>query len=252
MRLSHEQRAQELLKDLQLPIHKGCRRGAPESPVLWNLVLDEATGETLRSWQARQMGARLPNLAGAGDVGTRNKADVAERMNHLAFADDLLLLSKIAAEVKTMSEDMMDACGKWGVTIRAVKLRLWCIRKRPGWQKLYGSSQVYHAWMPHSRCHMVALGEALDAHKSMRASEWRHAWWHKTVRGVLHRDADVGRQCLNRGLVPWQKAMGRSLQKHTDLEAEQPWQLTAQNRELQNHLAKSFVARVLRKRTPQT
>lgn len=32
-----------------MPIHEGRRQGGPDSPVLWNSVVDEAMEETLRT-----------------------------------------------------------------------------------------------------------------------------------------------------------------------------------------------------------
>lgn len=56
----------------------------------------------------------------------------SEWLNHLAFADELVSVGKSAAEVKTMFEDMVVACRKWGMTIRTDKLRLQCAHKRSG------------------------------------------------------------------------------------------------------------------------
>lgn len=35
----------------EVPIWKGCTQGAPESPALWNILLDEAVGPVLRRCQ---------------------------------------------------------------------------------------------------------------------------------------------------------------------------------------------------------
>lgn len=60
-----------------------------------------------------------------------------------------------------------------------------------------------------------------------------NAWRRKTVRGAFHRDADAGRRRLNRvhGFLG-KKRWDDPLQKHTDVEVEEAWQLVAQDLEL--------------------
>lgn len=41
------------------PIHKGCKQGAPEWPVLWNFLLGEALGARMKEWQRRGCGVYL-------------------------------------------------------------------------------------------------------------------------------------------------------------------------------------------------
>lgn len=89
---------------------KGVQTGEPESILLCDLVLDEAMGEILCARQARRMGVRLQSMAGTGDGRPHNKADSAEWLHHLAFADDLLLVGRTVAEEITMFEDMVEAC----------------------------------------------------------------------------------------------------------------------------------------------
>lgn len=74
-----------------------CRQGAPESPVLWNIVLDNVLGPVRPEWKRLGYGVRLPFLTGAvGDQEPRNQADAGKRATHLAYADDLLLVAKRA------------------------------------------------------------------------------------------------------------------------------------------------------------
>lgn len=46
-----------------MPTWTGCRQGAPESPALWKLLLDEAMGPLIRAWQHMEMGIYVPTLA---------------------------------------------------------------------------------------------------------------------------------------------------------------------------------------------
>lgn len=57
----------------RVPMFKGCKQGAPENPVLWKLILDEALGPLLRKWQKRGCGIYL-SAAEAGPDGNTPKS----------------------------------------------------------------------------------------------------------------------------------------------------------------------------------
>lgn len=87
----------------QVPIGKWCRQGAPESPTLCNIVLDDALAEAFTEWQARGYGLylHLPNNAmDAHGKHMRKIAGAAARVTHLAYADDMLLVGNSLSEVE--------------------------------------------------------------------------------------------------------------------------------------------------------
>lgn len=53
-------------------VHKGCDQGAPESPQLWNISLDEVMAPAIQKWQLEGRGCYLPALA-AADGGAQAK-----------------------------------------------------------------------------------------------------------------------------------------------------------------------------------
>lgn len=70
-------------------VHEGCRQGAPESPPLWNVMLDEVMAPVLRAWQQEGRGDYL--LAFADNGGGRRSltlADSAPMCKRLGYADD--------------------------------------------------------------------------------------------------------------------------------------------------------------------
>lgn len=81
--------------------HEGCKQGAPESPVLWNMLLDEAMGPVPEEWQRMGIGIYLPAFEAEGPDGDapRNWGGAAGWVNLLAYVDDLLLPPKSEEEV---------------------------------------------------------------------------------------------------------------------------------------------------------
>lgn len=71
-------------------IGRVCRQGGTENPTFWNVVLDAAMSEVCTRWQETGYRVRLlalaPELRGRK---TRNDADAAEWLTHLAYEDDL-------------------------------------------------------------------------------------------------------------------------------------------------------------------
>lgn len=67
-------------------IHHGSKQGAPESPTLWNLVLDEALEGVAKGWQAHRV------------------------VNHLALLGDAVLIGESAEDIRIMYRGMLEAC----------------------------------------------------------------------------------------------------------------------------------------------
>lgn len=64
----------------RIPISRGCKQGPPESPVSWDLILDEALGPLLGEWYRRGCGVYLLALEtapqeGAPPTGRRGRRD---------------------------------------------------------------------------------------------------------------------------------------------------------------------------------
>lgn len=48
-----------------VPVHKGREQGAPESPQLWGILLDEVMAPVIQKRQQEKRGHHLPTLAAA-------------------------------------------------------------------------------------------------------------------------------------------------------------------------------------------
>lgn len=83
-------------------IHRGCKQVAPDSPILWNLVSDEALARH-QGAAPTQVGVRLPAY-GTDARGKRPEsfADGSEFVDHSALADDILLIRTSAEEIRIL------------------------------------------------------------------------------------------------------------------------------------------------------
>lgn len=76
-------------------VWKGCKQGAPESPALCNILLDEAMAPVLQQSEERGVGAYVATLASdRRNRQPKNWGDKAGCVTHLAFADDIILIAK--------------------------------------------------------------------------------------------------------------------------------------------------------------
>lgn len=116
----------------QVPIGKGCRQGAPESPSLWNIAFDDAPAETVTERQARGYGLYLPaNATDAHGKRQRNMADAAARVTHLVYADDVLLEGTSLSEIEDMYRMLHRSVTAKGLKVREEKLELWSSHHSP-------------------------------------------------------------------------------------------------------------------------
>lgn len=84
-------------------INKGVKQGDPLSSCLFNAVLEEIFKEL--DWEGRGM-----------------KID-GKWLNHLRFADDIVLLSENKDEVEKMLHELINACRKGGLEINIAKTK---------------------------------------------------------------------------------------------------------------------------------
>lgn len=78
-------------------VHRGCKQGAPESPTLWNLVLDETLEIVIGQVAAATQGR--PTADARGRPQRKTPFQLCHRVEHcnrLAFADDILLFGTSA------------------------------------------------------------------------------------------------------------------------------------------------------------
>lgn len=89
---------------------KGCRQGAPESPALWTILLDEVLGRLIRSWPLPWIIEANLVLGGTAPGGST--------------ADDFILIAKRESGVREMSNAMQAAARALGPAAKDDKAEL--------------------------------------------------------------------------------------------------------------------------------
>lgn len=105
------------LQGEHMPFQKVFKEGAPESPVLWHVLLDEDVGPLLEEWQ-RRVGIYLPAFLGDPDGETRRNWGVADGwVDILAYAGDLLLAKGVSHKIVHHShQEFCAACARSGAS----------------------------------------------------------------------------------------------------------------------------------------
>lgn len=86
-----------------IPVHRGCKQGAPESPRVWDIWLNEVMSPAIQKWEQEKRGYYLPTLVAAGVRAPRTWVDAAQSCNHLGYGDDFIL---VATRRKGCPEDV--------------------------------------------------------------------------------------------------------------------------------------------------
>ena len=96
----------------EFKIERGVRQGDPFSPNLFNAVLEEIFGKL--GWKNRGLKIKIrgPNL---GEY---------KNLNHLRFADDVVLIAKNGMELGVMAEDLRRASEEYGLSINFSKTKV--------------------------------------------------------------------------------------------------------------------------------
>lgn len=93
-----------------MPEGRGCRQGAPESPSVCNMVLNDAMREVITAWEAKAYGVHVPALvADPRGRAPWSRTGASPCITHMAFADKLLLVAKSDSDAVDIARTMKQA-----------------------------------------------------------------------------------------------------------------------------------------------
>ena len=132
----------------EVTMNKGIRQGAPESMLLFVLSSDSALEDVVAQWSCEGKGFRMDGVG---------------LLNHLIFADDMILFCKNLREAKDMLEAVVEALSEFGLEISIEKCQ-W-MSNRDEWMRdgeLIGHGLKVKACV--GKGMILVLGSLLDKH----------------------------------------------------------------------------------------
>lgn len=99
-------------ESIRFQIERGVRQGDPLSPLLFNLIIHQVLEEVRGLWKRRGYGTNV----GASIRG--------ERLTHVAFADDMTLVTTTWASMKRMLSMLRNALAQRGLALHPSKFKL--------------------------------------------------------------------------------------------------------------------------------
>lgn len=103
----------------EVAVHKAH---APESPLCWNILLDEVMAPVRQKWQREGRGYLRSCRWGmqAEDVGP-----CGAQVCYPKYADDIILVAASPTDIHNMCSDLEGACSLKGIRVQSGRVRLW-------------------------------------------------------------------------------------------------------------------------------
>ena len=186
---------------VSIRLNRGLPQGAPESPLIFVIVIDMVLNKLLRTWKARGSGWSFSGLS----------------VSAVCYADDIMLPSTSNKDLQLMISEVIqtfstvglevgtDTC-HWSSSTSKRKEKLRFGEDRVNWEStltfvgtildLCGSdasamehrivqgTKVFHKWKPMLTCRSATLAKRLDliAKTVFAAALWLRECWHLTKR----------------------------------------------------------------------
>jgi hypothetical protein len=88
-----------------VPLHRGLPQGAPESPLIFTIIVEMLLRRLEATWRARGWGYRVDDMV----------------MFSVSYADDIILIAANKKQLELMIQDLVEAFGVIGLTFGAHK-----------------------------------------------------------------------------------------------------------------------------------
>ena len=157
-------------------VERGVRQGDPLSPLLFNLVINQVLEEARVMWMRRGYGTNVGQFLRG------------ERLTHVAFADDMTLVSRSWLSMKRMLSTLRESLASRGLTLHPSKCKLQT--NLTEWQRR-GEVDVEDGFSVEvlgGDSNLLLLGTVLNLHDASQhevanriAAAWRMFWGMKAI-----------------------------------------------------------------------
>ena len=170
-----------------MPVQRGVRQGDPLSPLLFNLVMKQVLGDVQRVWRKRGYGTNVGATIAGG------------RLTHVAFADDMTLVSRSWLAMKRIILTLRGALAQRGLALHPSKFKV--LTNLAGWQRRgdIALEKGLSVEVLDADANLTLLGTILDLNDATGketdnriAAGWRMSWSMKPL--LLNQKVSIRRR----------------------------------------------------------
>jgi hypothetical protein len=170
-----------------IDVQRGVRQGDPLSPLLFNLVINQVLEEVRPTWRKRGYGT---------NIGATVKG---ERLTHVAFADDMTLVSRSWLSMKRMLMTLRKSLAERGLALHPTKCKVQTNLEQTQKRGNINVEEGFAVEVLHADTHLVLLGTVLSLDDTSRhevtnriAAGWRMFWSMKPL--LLNQNVSINRR----------------------------------------------------------